>query len=371
MSDTDQLMDHFNLKQEERAALGKEAEHVEVRAPVVPQGEPRLIALLSWYDEPDAVLGQCLAGLQYAGVDHVVAVDGRYELFPGEDHVSSPQQQGLIALACRTLGMGCSLHMPTMPWPGEVEKRNFLFDQGLAVADPGDWFFVVDADIVVTCVPTDLKQRLAATDVDVACTKVRDMSAAAANRPDWPEYFDIRPLFRAQPLKTIVNHHTYTTLDGRALWRAAGEESGETEPALDLREFVELQHRPGSRGQDRQLKQAAYYGSREEAGIERHWCKWCFEKGEEVRAVARVPVRWRKTSAGIISDIAELCTLCKEDAETSNRRRMRRFGILCACKRAHVDPNGLCRSCQKPVRAETAYRVIERNGRPQIGVKPG
>jgi hypothetical protein len=65
----------------------------------------RLIAILIWYDEPNAVLGQCIAGLQYAGVDHVVALDGKYELFPGDAFLSSPEQQGLVALACRSLGI--------------------------------------------------------------------------------------------------------------------------------------------------------------------------------------------------------------------------------------------------------------------------
>lgn len=338
----------------------------------------RLIALLIWYDEPNAVLGQCLAGLQYAGVDHVVALDGRYELFPDEEYMSSAEQQGLVVLACRSMGMGCTLYVPPAPWPGEVEKRNHMFNVGLAEAYPGDWFFVVDADIVVTTVPGNLKDQLEATEYDVAAVTVRDMSAAAAQRADWPEYFDIRPLFRAQPIQTVGNHHSYTTLDGRKLWGAMGEpEDGEplgngheTEPCLDLRKYVEIQHRPGSRGQDRQLKQASYYGGREESGIERMYCTDCFAEGKQVRAKARVPVRWRKTSAGIISDIAELCQEHMDKAQEKNRKRMRSWGILCSCHAPHVAPDGLCRSCRKPVRPETAYRVIERNGRPQLGVKP-
>jgi hypothetical protein len=326
--------------------------------------------LLSWFDEPSAVLGQCLTGLQYAGIDHVVAVDGRYELFPGEEYVSSAEQQGLVALACRTLGMGCTLYMPPATWPGEVEKRNHMFNLALSEAYPGDWFVVVDADVVITNVPLDLKEQLERAEQDVATVTVRDMSAAVANRPDWPEYFDLRPFFRAQPIQTLVNHHTYTALDGRVLWAAKGED-GEVEPALDLRQAVEFQHRPGSRGQDRQLKQAAYYGSREDTGAERHWCEHCLaDEGVRVKAVKRVPVRWRRTDAGIVSDIAELCESHKKTAEDKNRKRMRTWGILCSCRAPHVAKDGLCRSCHKPVRPETAYRVIERNGRPQIGVKP-
>lgn len=342
-------------------------------APEPAKNDIRLIALLSWFNEPDAVLGQCLTGLQYAGVDHVIALDGKYKLFPGDEHLSSAQQQGLVVLACRSLGMGCTLYVPPAEWPGEVEKRNHLFNMGLTEAWPGDWFLVVDADIVVTDVPMDLKARLAAAPegCDAAAVKVHDMSAAAAQRLDWPEYFDVRCLFRAQPIQTVGNHHTYTTMDGRKLWQAKGEDSGETEPALDLRELFEIQHRPGARGQDRQLSQAAYYGAREEAGIERMYCAYCFKEGKQIRAVARVPVRWRQTEAGILSDIEELCKPCMDKAQESNRRRMRKWGILCSCPAPHIGRDGLCRSCQKPVRPETAYRVIERNGRPQIGVKPG
>jgi hypothetical protein len=64
---------------------------------------------------------------------------------------------------------------------------------------------------------------------------------------------------------------------------------------------------------------------------------------KEIRAVARVPIRWRKASAGIISDIEELCDTHKQKAEAANKARMRRFGILCACKRPHIAPDGLCR----------------------------
>lgn len=371
------LLDDFREKRRERIGVDKETPDVIIDPAPQPSlddqaGEPRLIALLSWFNEPDAVISQCLTGLKYAGVDHVIALDGKYALFPGDDFLSPASQQGLVVLACRSLGMGCTLYVPPSEWPGEVEKRNHLFNMGLTEAWPGDWFLVVDADVVVTNVPMDLKKRLAEcpADVDVAAVKVHDMSAAAAQRPDWPEYFDIRAFFRAQPIQTVGNHHTYTTMDGRKLWEAKGEDQGETQPALDLRELVEIQHRPGARGQDRQLSQAAYYGAREEAGIERMWCAHCLEEGEQTRAVARVPVKWRQTDAGILSDIAELCKPHMEAAQEKNRRRMRTWGILCSCKAPHLAKDGLCRSCQKPVRPETAYRVIERNGRPQIGVKP-
>lgn len=329
----------------------------------------RLIGLLSWFDEEPAVLNQCLLGMRLAGVEHVVAVDGRYELYEHEDHASTLTQQGALAAIARSLGLGITLYVPGGPWRGEIEKRTHMFDLALAESMPGDWYLVVDADVVVTKVPENLHELLSKTEADVAAVTVHDMNAAAAQRADWPEYFDIRCLFRAQPLRVEVNHHTYVTLDGRKLWTAAGEGRGEPEPALDLRGPMIIQHRQGSRPAERQFASQAYYERREEQGIERGVCVQCAREGLKVRAARRVPVRWRKEKAGIVSEIEELCQKHIDAAEAANHRRMRAWGILCSCHVRRPDQAGLCASCRKPIKAETAYRVVERNGRPQIGVR--
>ena len=44
----------------------------------------RVIALLSWFDEPPVSLVTCLQALAEAGTDHVVALDGRYALYPAD-----------------------------------------------------------------------------------------------------------------------------------------------------------------------------------------------------------------------------------------------------------------------------------------------
>ena len=45
-------------------------------------GVVKLHGLLSFYDEPETSLLACIDGLANAGVDHLLAVDGAYQLYP-------------------------------------------------------------------------------------------------------------------------------------------------------------------------------------------------------------------------------------------------------------------------------------------------
>jgi len=330
---------------------------------------------LIWYDEPLPALAQCVVGLKNAGVDHLVAVDGRYHLYPGDEFLSPLDQQGGLIQVCRSLGLGVTVHVPPHEWLGnEVEKRTHLFTLGAAEAEVGDWFFVIDADVVVSKTPPDLKERLAATEHEAAFVMVHDMNAAAAQRDDWPEYFMIRALFKAQPIVVKVNHYTYVSADGqRLLWNAGDEDHphGDIVPALDLRREVEIQHRPGVRQGERQMAKAQWYATREEMGVERDLCEKCRKQGVQKRAARRVPVKWHRSPIGITSPIAELCEQHARIAERQNERRMRTWGILCGCKVpsrvAHMP--GQCASCGKPIKASDGFRVIERNGRPILDAK--
>jgi hypothetical protein len=117
-------------------------------------GEARRAAV--FYDEPVPELVACIKGLHDAGVTELVAVDGAYALYPDGQPASDPNQHAAIVLACRRLGMGCTLHVPARVWAGnEVEKRTFLFKLGWTVAEEGDWFWVQDADMVPVEVPDD------------------------------------------------------------------------------------------------------------------------------------------------------------------------------------------------------------------------
>ncbi len=100
----------------------------------------RLIGILSWYDERPDWLAATVASLAKAQVSHLVAVDGRYALYPDSRPSSPGVQHDAIVETCRGAGMGLTMHIPTEPWAGnEVAKRTFCFElaetveEGIAV----------------------------------------------------------------------------------------------------------------------------------------------------------------------------------------------------------------------------------------------
>lgn len=281
----------------------------------------KLIGLLSWFDEPAEALTRCLVGLARVGVDHVVALDGRYALYPSDRDVSHPNEYAAILLACRELGMGATIHQPNGPWEGgEVEKRSALFGLGWQVAGEGDWFWVQDADQWTVQAPTDLRERLAATDLDAAEVDMHDMEAERAQQLSWPPHFAMRSLFRAQPLRVESNHVNYVTADGRHLWGRDGD--GRVENALDLTGCVRVEHHPNSRGGERLAAKLAYYMERDVSGCERGGCEQCDEP-----ATSLEPARWRLTGIGPVADWVECCDVHREAVEAANARDLRRLGI--------------------------------------------
>jgi hypothetical protein len=145
----------------------------------------RLHALLSFYDEPVELLVASIASLKLAGVDHLVALDGAYALYPDAKARSDANQHAVIVMTCRELDIACTLHAPSEPWAGnEPGKRTALFALGWALADDGDWFMVHDADTFIVKAPDDLKTRLATSDCEAATVQVLDTVAERANIPD-------------------------------------------------------------------------------------------------------------------------------------------------------------------------------------------
>lgn len=281
----------------------------------------KLIALFNFYDEPIELFVEALASLPTAGVDHVVAVDGAYALFPDGQPASHPNQHAAIHLACRELGMSCTMHAPSGLWEGgEVEKRSFLFALGWACARDGDWFIVHDADMVVKCCPADLKERLAATEHEAAEVEVLDVVAQRAKQLDWPERFEFRGLYRAQRITVGPSHCIYSTADGRHLWGETVRQS--TEPCLDLTRDVLVEHRPDERPVARQLAKLQYYAQRDEARVERGSCKSC-----DRLAVRLVPMRWRMTGIGPAAEWVEACETCAERLERVSRRQLCQLGV--------------------------------------------
>lgn len=206
----------------------------------------RIVAVLSWYDEPVDWLRECVASARFC--DHLIAVDGPYAAFP-YDNPSSPPDQ---AEAIRGAWPGCAVRVPTEVWSGEVAKRDYMFR--LAVAEGADWVFVIDADEVVTDVPGDLRERLAATQLHVA-----EATLMYEATPGWPlAPSQVRRLFRVLPGIGYSGAHS------RVVAEVDGMRVSLTDPDLSLCEPAEpvdlrMRHRSHERSWDRQSRKADYY----------------------------------------------------------------------------------------------------------------
>ena len=245
----------------------------------------KIHALLSWYDESATWLASLVASIAPL-CDHLIAVDGSYQLYPGGRRASDPGQAEAIQTAAYAAGIGCTIHTPDARWFGnEVEKRAFMFRLGLAVAEPGeDWFLVIDGDELVTHpVPADkVRRELEQTDLDVAevtlwqrmdphtSDTLADITRLATIPRESTQPF--RALFRALPGLTVEGlHYVYTAVkDGRRvyLWHPPDTKAVQVEPALDLTADVCLEHRNSCRDRARAESSREYYSRRERAGIE-------------------------------------------------------------------------------------------------------
>lgn len=225
----------------------------------------RLIACLSWYDENPAWLTELVAGLARAGVDHVVAIDGAYALYPQARGNSGSEQAQVVLASAVGCGMGVTVHLPPHPWVGnEIEKRTALFVLAHAVAEPGaDWLWVCDADEVITTA-AGLRDQLEATDLDVASVLLCE--GICQGEHEWST-MPIRKLFRAHPqgIRVERHHARYVTGDDDVLWDASNPiVEAEALQAWD----VKVRHRPGDREAYRTRKRLAYYQVRQNVQAE-------------------------------------------------------------------------------------------------------
>lgn len=279
----------------------------------------KLIALLSWFDEPLPALATCLTTLSdKLGVEEVVALDGRYALYPGEEYLSSPDQAAAIYVAAEQLGMRATVIKPDGPWPGEVEKRTALFAYGLERAEPGDWFMVMDSDQVVA-EADDIRPALAESDLDVADITFRDTTQGAMMPAGFPSRFSMRIFFRAQPINVVGHHAYYVSGDGRVLWSA--DTRNVQVDGLDLTERVLIDHRPQARPTARLHAKHVYYTARDEAGVEFGICR-C---GEPSRV--RFYGRWRIVKDKLVGEILTTCRVCEAKQRSKDRRRLLYLGV--------------------------------------------
>jgi hypothetical protein len=245
----------------------------------------RLIAVLCFYEESPTWLAALVASLAKAEVDHLVAVDGTYALWPGANQkpVSGPEQIETIIQTCRGLGIGCTTYTPSKPFPGnEVEKRNLSIQLALLEGELyEDWLMIVDSDEVVDWAAHDFKQQLAETDLNVAsyylferedhhANEARTLAGLSFDMSD-VGHNSIRAIQRLLPgLRLEWAHHVFCHgygNDKSYLW-GRGDKHLDQEPYLDLDQFIRVEHRHYLRGVARTQAAQQYYDLRDAVGAE-------------------------------------------------------------------------------------------------------
>jgi hypothetical protein len=243
----------------------------------------KIIALVNWYDERDDWLDAAIRSLTKAQVDHVVAVDGAYALFPDAQPQSPPSNAETIQRTCDELGIGCTIHTRDTVWEGnEIEKRTFLFRAADEVAKPNvDWFLVWDADQRFgRC--NNLKPRLAQTHLDAAdLWVIEPIDPREKDKIQYhpgttiakPQAMPVRLMYRAIPgIYCDRNHYTYRTPDGRRLW--GNPIMGDLEPGLELFD-VHVLHKTKQREVRRNGQAIRYYNTRDNQRVEDSECYFC------------------------------------------------------------------------------------------------
>lgn len=282
----------------------------------------QIVALLSWYEESPRWLEETIDSLVLAGVDRLVALDGAYGLFPGATPHSDPAQKEAIREAADGL-FPVDIYTPSKVFKGnEVQKRSTLFEFGEEVTTEDDWYFVMDADELISEVPDDFRARLEQTDRDVA-----EVTFVEQRNPDLPppslwqrkDRYPIRVLFRAiRGLRVKTNHWTYVTPDGRKLW---GQNKRTLAPALDCTD-VEILHRSDLRQEGRRADQYSYYSTRDQRKTEIGFCSRCPKK-----ATKSLPTSYEPSPEGLTADYIDVCNDCAKTVKRENAIVLRRHGI--------------------------------------------
>lgn len=248
----------------------------------------KLVALLSWYNESPHWLSTCVASLSKIGVDHVVALDGAYALFPNGRARSDLAEVEAIHMAADAISIGCTIEQPRTVWYGnEQEKRTRLFELGASLCTPGeDWFFVLDADEVVNTGSERVRDQLEATTAHAAQANLEQWwgdvqadskKAEIARMFEHPSIFGHLQtrFFRVlHNMRCDTTHYTYVGewegVEYALRSDKAGERLGYTKPeTISVSDRVSVLHRDPMRDASRKKLKHEYYERRDAAGIER------------------------------------------------------------------------------------------------------
>lgn len=259
----------------------------------------RLHAILCYYDESPTWLAATITSLTRIGVDHVLAIDGKYPHFkPGAPACSPVEQAVAIVETASAAGMACTLSLPDANGVMlETTKRQRAFNLIEELATPfEDWVLVIDADEIVEGGHEVVKRELAAIDADThvaACRISSQVDPYAAPGPD----NDIRDNTEEMHQKLLIDakfssaqsrfwrvlsdfevgpaHYHYTACDesGERLYLRADISGKQSLPHLRRSPIVRvdachLLHRKNHRTHVRRVEKKTYYDLRDACGLE-------------------------------------------------------------------------------------------------------
>lgn len=249
----------------------------------------KVIGLLSWFDESPTRLAATVAS--FARVcEHVVALDGRYALYPDDRVRSGVAEYEAITDAAHAAGIGLTIQSATEPWMDEMAKRTALFRLGSAIATRWeDWFLILDADEVLAETPSKgwLEAQLEhareeGCDVATATLWEKADPAETPEREVMSNRFPIEHnyatpqcrFWRAlEDLRVVGYHYNYlgTAEDGstRELWGSDAHVRERAGWSDTLRHHVTIENRNRMRPKVRDATRQRYYDRRTQTNAER------------------------------------------------------------------------------------------------------
>jgi hypothetical protein len=189
----------------------------------------KIVALLSWFDEPPHLLEECVASLR-GFADAILAIDGPYATYPFESVLSPPDNEAAIRKGAATAGIPAYIY---------------------------DWFFCLDAD-----------ERI--MEYGLARETLEDTDLLAGyvlllENGDLDGSLVIPQLFKAaRGIKIGPAHYQYSLPDGRRLW-CCHNDCVQTE---DTHHDLIVEHRTTERSEYREARRWAYYLRRDSQQME-------------------------------------------------------------------------------------------------------
>lgn len=220
-----------------------------------------IAACLVWYEEETASLERCVSSL--SGVaDVVVAVDGKWQMFPGVHTYSDPGQAAAIRQTALGAGIACRIvKAPARALVSQVAKRDYAMR---LASEHGDFVLVIDGDeFVEWCDIEAFRAVLSAAPEDVCTVGIRNTGQLVFQKLRHAR----RRGYRSAAGVTVTQaHNGYRAADGR--WLNGDSTHVPLEPAADTAGLVEVAHDRDARPRERQDRAGFYYRVRGVLGAE-------------------------------------------------------------------------------------------------------